>query len=78
MCTRFGEHRTKKSEPVFKHVKSCGGNAKLLTGENIDVLASVTKGALQLAIMEALYIRELCPGMNVRDEYRDHELSIKF
>ena len=45
LCTRFGEHRTKKSEPVFKHMKSCGGNAKLLTGENIKVLASITKGA---------------------------------
>ena len=78
LCTRFGEHRTKKSEPVFKHLKSCGGNAKLLSGENIEVLASVTKGAFQLSIMEALFIREIRPGLNVRDEYRDHELNIKF
>ena len=76
--TRFGEHRTKKQEPVYKHMQSCGGTAKSLTEENVDILASVTKGAFQLSIMEALYIRELCPGMNVRDEYRDHELSIKF
>ena len=78
LCTRFGEHRTKKKEPVFKHMKSCGGNAKQLTEENVEVLASVMRGPFQLAIMEALYIRELCPGINVRDEYRDHELSIKF
>ena len=59
-------------------MKSCGGNAKQLTEENVEVLASVMRGPFQLAIMEALYIRELCPGINVRDEYRDHELSIKF
>ena len=76
--TWFGEHRTKKKEPVFKHVKGCGGNANKLTDKDIKVLASVTKGAFHLAIMEALFIRELHPGMNVRDEYRDHELTIKF
>ena len=58
-------------------MKGCGG-AKQLKEENVDVLASVTKGAFQLAVMEALYIRELCPAMNTRDEYRDHELSLKF
>ena len=76
--TRFGEHRTKKKEPVFKHVKGCGGNANSLTDKDIKILASVTKGAFHLAIMEALFIRELRPGMNVRDEFRDHELTIKF
>ena len=78
LCTRFGEHRTKKNEPVFKHLKGCRGNAKLLTKENVEILASVMKGAFQLSIMEALFIRDLCPGINVRDEYRDHELNIKF
>ena len=58
-------------------MRACGG-AKQLTEENVDVLASVTKGAFQLAIMEALYIRELCPAMNTRDEFRDHELTLKF
>ena len=77
-CIRFGEHRTKKAEPVFKHVRSCGGDPKALTEEDIEVLATATKGALHLAIMEALYIRELSPGINVKDELRDHELSLKF
>ena len=77
-CTRFGEHRTKKVEPVNKHVRSCGGDPKSLTEEDIEVLATSTKGALHLAIMEALFIRELSPGINVKDELRDHELSLKF
>ena len=76
-CIRYGEEMTQAKEAVFKHMRACGG-AKQLTDENVDVLASVTKGAFQLAIMEALYIRELCPALNTKDEYRDHELSLKF
>ena len=32
---------------------------------------------LQHAILEALYIREIKPGLNTQDELRDHKLSIK-
>ena len=78
LTTRFSEHRTKKKEPVFKHMKTCGLHAPKLTELDVEVLSSVTKGAFQLSIMEALYIREICPGMNTRDEMRDHELTIKF
>ena len=59
-------------------MKACGLHAPDLTDKDVEVLASVTKGPLQLAIMEALYIRELNPAMNTRDEFRDHELTIKF
>ena len=58
-------------------MNACGG-AKQLSKEHIEVLTTVTRGAFQLGIVEALYIRELCPAMNTRDEYRDHELSLKF
>ena len=77
-CVRFGEHRTKKAEPVYKHLKACGLHAPNLTEKDVEVLASVTKGRLQLAIMEALYIREYSPAINTRDEFRDHELILKF
>ena len=32
---------------------------------------------LQYAILEALYIREIKPGLNKQDELRDHKLIIK-
>ena len=54
------------------------GDPKSLTEEDIEVLATSTKGALHLAIMEALFIRDLSPGINVKDELCDHELSLKF
>ena len=43
---------------------------------DVDVLRCVMKGGFQLSIMEALFIRELKPALNTRDEYRD-ELTIK-
>ena len=64
-CKTLSRRRTKKKEPVLRHVKRYGGNAKNLTDKDIKVLASVTKGALHLAIIEALFIRELRSGMNV-------------
>ena len=52
-------------------MKACGG-AKQLSEEHIEVLTTVTRGSFQLEIVEALYIRELCPAINMRDECRDH------
>ena len=77
LCIRYREERTKSAEPVFKHMEKCGG-AKQLKEEHIKVLATITKGTFHLAIMEALNIRENCPAINTRDEYRNHKLSVKF
>ena len=46
---------TKLTELDFKHMKSCGG-AKQLNEDHIEVLATVTRGAFHLAILEALMI----------------------
>ena len=58
-------------------MKGCGG-AKQLKDDHIEVLTTVRGDRFQLSIMEALYIREVSPGMNVKDEFRDHELVLKF
>ena len=58
-------------------MKKCGG-AKQLKDEHIEVLATVRGGNFRLKIMEALFIRELKPSINIRDEFNDHELVIKF
>ena len=74
LATRFAEHRTHSDGPVVQHMKEC----KIGVGElEVDVLKCVMKGGFQLSIMEALFIRELKPALNTRDEYRDHELTIK-
>ena len=73
--TRFGEHKTKKSQPVYKHFRECGVGKACV--DNIEVLTTVIKGGVLLSTMEALFIREISPGINTRDEFRDHELTIK-
>ena len=78
LVTRFREERTKRREQVYQHVISCGMRPQELNMKDVEVLATVPKGGFQLSIREALFIRELCPAINTRDEYRDHELTIKF
>ena len=72
---RFDEHRNKARQPVRMHFAECGLGKPTL--DNIEILAT-SRGGLHLSIMEALFIRELCPAMNSKDEFRDHELTIKF
>ena len=74
LATRFAEHRTHSDGPVVQHMKECKIGVEEL---DVDVLKCVMKGGFQLSIMEALFIRELKPALNTRDEYRDHELTIK-
>ena len=77
LTSRFAEHKSRSSGPVLKHMKICGVQVGEMK-ENLEVLRTVVQGGFQLAIMEALFIRELTPSLNTRDEYRDHELTIKF
>ena len=44
---------------------------------DIKILATGSRGRLQLAILEGLFIREIKPALNTEDEWRDHKLSIK-
>ena len=74
LATRFAEHRTLSNGPVVQHMKECKIEVKQL---DVEILKSVMNGGFQLSVMEALFIRELKPALNTRDEYRDHELTIK-
>ena len=44
--------------------------------ENTAILATAVENAFQLSILEALFIRELKPSMNTKDEFRDYELVL--
>ena len=65
LATRFAEHRTTTSGPVVQHMRTCQIRAAEL---KVDVLRSVMKGGFLLSIHEALFIRELKPALNTRDE----------
>ena len=73
-CTRFGEHKTRKSEPVRKHFEPCA--KRLASFSDMNILHRTTKSIAFLETLEALYIREIKPTLNTRDEWRSREFTI--
>ena len=76
LLTRFREHKNDKSGPVFKHFQECLGTRPNV--EDIEVLYKGPKNYDILLAIEALFIREIKPKLNTKDEYRSRELTIKF
>ena len=64
-CTRFGEHKTRSKEPVRKHFEPCAKRKALFS--DMTILHRTTKSIAFLETLEALYIRELKPTLNIRD-----------
>ena len=71
--TRIGEHGSAKA-PVSLHMKSCGHS---LSMDDVSILTTCTKSVVQLMTFEALYINQLKPELNTRDEYKRRVLVIK-
>ena len=72
--TRLSEHRSSKST-VKEHTKSCKN--ELGTIETTEILHKSHKGQIFLSILEALYIRDINPSLNTRDEFRGRSLRIR-
>ena len=64
--TRFREH-VRNAGPMRKHQENCDVKVR---EENVEALASSISGKHYLLTLEALWIRELKPSINTRDEYR--------
>ena len=45
--------------------------------ENVKVIASTFKSINYLMTLEALFIKDIKPTINTKDEYRSHALVIK-
>ncbi len=73
LLTRYKEH-TRPSAPVRKHFDGCAAH---LSFENMDTLKSSARGEAHLLTMEALFIEEMKPSINTRDEYRSRALTIR-
>ena len=76
MITRFKEHSNQKMKPARKHLDICTV-AKLQTSD-VRILASSNRGIEHLLTLEALYIREIKPELNTKDEYQSRELQLSF
>ena len=71
--TRLYEHNY-KAGPLKTHLQKCRAT---LTGDNVEILHSTSRGESYLLTLEALYIRERKPNLNTKDEYKRRELVIK-
>ena len=78
VLTRFKEQRDTKVKSVYKHLVECDARNALSEEHNLDILCSTLRGEVHLLTLEALWIRDIKPSMNVKDEYRSRELTIKF
>ena len=72
--TRYKEHKDKKG-PVKTHFELCNVQLSL---EDVSILASTIKTQEHLLTLEALFIKELNPVLNTKDEYKQKTLKIKF
>ena len=63
---RIREH-TKNPGPVKTHLRNCNTT---ITEEHIDILASTSRGEGYLLTLEALFIQELEPKINTKDEWQ--------
>ena len=73
-CTRLKEHQSRKTQPVYRHFEQCGTELIL---ENTEFLAATTRSVVFLETMEALWIEELKPSINTKEEYKQRSLTIR-
>ena len=78
LLTRFKEHNYKKTKTkvVYKHFRDCVGSEGTLN--DVKILAQTSINLDFLLSLEAMFIREYGPALNVKDEYRSRELTIRF
>ena len=73
---RFREHVGNKGPLKLKsHFTECGISA---TEDDVSILGKPKRGEYRLLTLEALFIKELAPVLNTKDEYRSRTLTLKF
>jgi len=75
LSARIGEHRNIKA-PVGSHFTQCVYEKP--DWEDVKILHATPRSVDYLLALEALYIEELKPSLNTRDEYRSRTLTLRF
>ena len=73
LLTRIKEH-SRVSSKVGSHFKECNCT---LTLNDVKILG-MCNSQKKLLILEALYIEQIKPDLNTKDEYKSHTLIVKF
>ena len=76
LTDRFHQH-LKPSQPVGKHVRSCGVRDEICVEQDVEILAQSSRSSQFLMTLEALWQDELRPSINTKEEWRSRELTIK-
>ena len=76
LLTRIKEH-SRTSTPIGSHFQLRCNNNDISIDNDVKILAT-SNSQRQLLIKEALFINDLKPSLNTKDEYRSHSLVIKF
>ena len=61
--------------PVCKHLRKCKALGNV-TVDQMEILASTTHSERYLFTLEALWQKEERPRINIKDEYKRHELTV--
>ena len=75
LLTRVQEHKTKKKQVIRKHADACNTE---VTMDDFKILTKTNKNNDFLETLEALFIRELKPSLNTKEDFRNKELRLKF
>ena len=73
LTTRLNEHLTRKG-PVKEHFLKCQSRAD---EQCVKILGSTYRGESYLLTLEVLWIRDIKPEINTKDEFKSRELIIK-
>ena len=71
---RFSEHVTNKG-PMKIHLQKCD---TIISKNDVQILASTSRGGDYLLTLEALFQHEIKPEINTKDEYKSRALTIKW
>ena len=76
LLVRFKEH-LRPSQPLGKHVRQCETSVDFNDKSAVSILHATHGSILQLMTHEALWIREIKPSINTKDEYKRRKLTIR-
>ena len=77
VITRFKEQIGRREKSVYKDLMACDARSDV-SEKNLDIVCSTLCGEVHLLTLKALWIRNMKPSINVKDEYKSRELVIKF
>ena len=75
LLVRVREHRYRRKQVIRKHADDCNME---VTMDNFKILTKTNRNNDLLETLEALFIKELKPDLNTKEDFRHKALRLKF